>query len=109
AGRVPCQAMDGAVVEAPSTGEPLTAAPTTVGGGPTGGHPVEQTEEVSWPTALSGWWLRAAQVGLVVVVVLGLVLRFWTRSALWLDEALTVDIARLPIHEIPSYLKRDGA
>jgi 4-amino-4-deoxy-L-arabinose transferase-like glycosyltransferase len=50
-----------------------------------------------------------AQVGVAVVVLAGLVLRFWTRSALWLDEALTVDIARLPVREIPSYLKRDGA
>lgn len=58
---------------------------------------------------LTGTWLRVAQAGLVAVVVAGLVLRFWTRSALWLDEALTVDIARLPVHEIPSYLKRDGA
>ena len=38
-----------------------------------------------------------------------LVLRFWTRSDLWLDEALTVNIARLPVHEIPSFLRRDGA
>ena len=39
----------------------------------------------------------------------GLYLRFWTRSGLWLDEALTVDIARLPLHEIPNALKHDGA
>jgi len=45
----------------------------------------------------------------VAVVLVGLALRFWTRSALWLDEALTVDISRLPLHEIPAYLKRDGA
>jgi hypothetical protein len=49
------------------------------------------------------------QIAVAAVVVAGLVLRFWTRSALWLDEALTVDIARLPVHLIPSYLKRDGA
>jgi len=49
------------------------------------------------------------QVAVVVVLVAGGVLRFWTRSALWLDEALTVDIARLPVHAIPAYLKRDGA
>ena len=30
-------------------------------------------------------------------------------SDLWLDEALTVNIAGVPLHEIPSYLKRDGA
>jgi 4-amino-4-deoxy-L-arabinose transferase-like glycosyltransferase len=47
--------------------------------------------------------------GVVLVMVAALVLRFWTRSDLWLDEALTVNIARLPIHEIPSFLRRDGA
>ena len=39
----------------------------------------------------------------------GLLLRFWTRSGLWLDEALTVNIARLPLHDIPDALKHDGA
>jgi uncharacterized membrane protein len=47
--------------------------------------------------------------GTVVVLVACLVMRFWTRSDLWLDEALTVNIARLPLHQIPSFLKRDGA
>ena len=47
--------------------------------------------------------------GTVLAVAVGLVLRFWTRSDLWLDEALTVNIARLPVHDIPGYLKRDGA
>ena len=46
-------------------------------------------------------------VGLLLVVTL--VLRFWTRSDLWLDEALTVNIAKLPLHDLPSFLKRDGA
>ena len=50
-----------------------------------------------------------AGAGVVLVVTVGLVLRFWTRSALWLDEALTVDIARLPLHDIPNALKHDGA
>jgi mannosyltransferase len=45
----------------------------------------------------------------VLVLVAALVLRFWTRSDLWLDEALTVNIAGRPLHELPSYLKRDGA
>jgi hypothetical protein len=48
-------------------------------------------------------------VAVGVVLVVGLLLRFWTRSGLWLDEALTVDIARLPLHEIPNALKHDGA
>jgi mannosyltransferase len=59
--------------------------------------------------ALSGRARAVAGVGVALIVAAGLVLRFWTRSGLWLDEALTVDIARLPLHELPSYLKRDGA
>jgi uncharacterized membrane protein len=51
----------------------------------------------------------ALSVAVVVILAFALVLRFWTRSDLWLDEALTVDIARQPLHQIPSYLKRDGA
>ena len=59
--------------------------------------------------ALTGRTRLVAGVGLVLVVAVGLVLRFWTRSGLWLDEALTVDIARLPLHAIPEALKHDGA
>ncbi len=32
----------------------------------------------------------------VVAIVVGVVLRFWAPTALWLDEALSVNIARLP-------------
>ena len=52
---------------------------------------------------------RVIAVAIVVVVGLSLALRFWTKSDMWLDEALTVNIAGQPLHEIPSYLKRDGA
>ena len=51
----------------------------------------------------------ALVIGATLAVAVGLVLRFWTRSDLWLDEALTVNIAGQPLHELPSYLKRDGA
>ena len=51
----------------------------------------------------------AAKVAVATVLVVAVVLRFWTTSDLWLDEALTVNIARLPVHEIPTYLRRDGA
>lgn len=47
-------------------------------------------------------------VGAALAVVVGVVLRFWTTSHLWLDEALTVDIARLPLGDIPSALRHDG-
>jgi hypothetical protein len=67
------------------------------------------TGEWASESTLSGRWLTIATVGFVLVVVAGLALRFWTRSALWLDEALTVNIAGLPLHEIPGALKRDGA
>jgi 4-amino-4-deoxy-L-arabinose transferase-like glycosyltransferase len=59
--------------------------------------------------ALSGRTRIVAAVGVGLLVAAGLLLRFWTRSGLWLDEALTVDIARLPLHEIPNALKHDGA
>lgn len=48
------------------------------------------------------------RVGVAVAVVAGLGLRFWTRSRLWLDEALTVHIARLPLGDIPAALRHDG-
>jgi mannosyltransferase len=50
-------------------------------------------------------------VGLAVVAViaLGVILRFTTHSALWLDEALTVDRARLPLSQIAGSVKQDGA
>ncbi|MBK9178125.1 MAG: glycosyltransferase family 39 protein [Acidimicrobiales bacterium] len=50
--------------------------------------------------------LVAVAVG--VVLAAGLVLRFLTRSPLWLDEALSVNIARLPLGDIPEALRRDG-
>ena len=51
-------------------------------------------------------WVPA---GGVLVIAAGLFLRVWTRSDLWLDEALTVNIARLPVSRIPGALRHDGA
>jgi mannosyltransferase len=45
----------------------------------------------------------------VAVALAGLVFFFYTRSALWLDEALTVNIARLPLSQLHDALKHDGA
>ena len=58
---------------------------------------------------LTGRWRVVVGIAVAVVLAAGVVLRFVTPSALWLDEALTVNIARLPLHEIPSHLKQDGA
>ncbi|MCU1461343.1 MAG: hypothetical protein JWO37_1418 [Acidimicrobiales bacterium] len=55
------------------------------------------------------WWHRAIVVLAVGTLVMGLVMRFWTRSDLWLDEALTVNIAKLPLRDIPGALRHDGA
>ncbi len=41
-------------------------------------------------------------------VAVGVVLRFVTTSPLWLDEALSVNIASLPLGEITDALRRDG-
>ena len=48
-------------------------------------------------------------VGIAVVLVASVVLRFVATSALWLDEALSVNVARLPLGDLPAALKRDGA
>ena len=45
----------------------------------------------------------------VLVVAVGVVLRFVARSDLWLDEALSVNIARLPIADLETALRHDGA
>ncbi len=58
---------------------------------------------------LTGRLRVVVAIGIGVALAVGVVLRFWTPSALWLDEALTVNIAGLPLHEIPSHLKQDGA
>jgi len=51
-------------------------------------------------------WLIAAGV---VVGLAGLALFSYSRSQLWLDEALTVNIARLPLSQLHQALKQDGA
>ncbi|HUR73893.1 MAG TPA: hypothetical protein VMZ00_06430 [Sporichthya sp.] len=44
-----------------------------------------------------------------LVVTLGIALRLWSTSPLWLDEAQTVQFARLPISDLHAALKTDGA
>jgi uncharacterized membrane protein len=58
---------------------------------------------------LEGRARTVAVVGAVLVVAVGIVLRFDTHSALWLDEALTVNISSQPLHAIPGTLRQDGA
>jgi len=53
------------------------------------------------------------RIVLAALVVLALaaavIIRFVATSPLWLDETLTVNIARLPLGDIPGALKQDGA
>lgn len=51
----------------------------------------------------------AVLAGFGLVVGVGIVLRFAARSDLWLDEALTVTIARAPLDRLRPLLVRDGA
>jgi hypothetical protein len=48
-------------------------------------------------------------VAIVLVIAAGIILRFLTFSELWLDEALSVNISRLPLRDIPQWLRHDGA
>jgi hypothetical protein len=51
-------------------------------------------------------WLVVAAV---LVIVAGIIMRFVAVSELWLDEALSVNVARLPLGDIPDWLRHDGA
>ncbi len=52
---------------------------------------------------------RRLVAGATALVMLGVALRCWSPSHLWLDEALSVNIARLPLGEIPGALRHDGS
>jgi len=45
----------------------------------------------------------------IAVLFLGVVARFATASDFWLDEVLTVNLARVPLADLPDALRRDGA
>jgi mannosyltransferase len=56
------------------------------------------------PRRRDPWLLLAA-----AVVAVGVVVRFVANSHLWLDEALSVNIARVPLGDLPEALRHDGA
>jgi uncharacterized membrane protein len=58
---------------------------------------------------LRRWSPRLLTLLIAVNVVVGVVLRFFTTSKLWLDEAQSVNIAAHPISQIPGWLRKDGA
>jgi len=69
---------------------------------PSAGPAETPTTSASHRLIVAGW----AAIG--VAAACGLVLRFWTHSHLWLDEALSVNISKLPIGDIPEALRHDG-
>ncbi len=92
-----------ALAERPAAGgTPASGAP------PVTAPPEETVEDQEGPPFRPTTQLLLT-ASVVVALLAALVLRFWTTSDLWLDEALTVDIARLPLHDLPSFLRRDGA
>jgi mannosyltransferase len=52
---------------------------------------------------------RAVRAGLLAALAAGVVLRCWTASPLWLDESLSVNIARVPLSQLHEALRQDGA
>ncbi len=63
----------------------------------------DEADPLAW-----GSWARAFQAVIVGALVAGLVLRFVTQSPLWLDEALSVNIARLSFSDMIEALRHDG-
>lgn len=48
-------------------------------------------------------------VAVAAALVVAVLVRLHTRSELWLDEALSVNIATLPLADLPAALRQDGA
>jgi len=48
-------------------------------------------------------------LAMLAAVAGGVLLRFWATSDLWLDEAQSVVVARLPLDQLPGALRHDGA
>ena len=82
-----------------------TPAPTPTQARPDGGPTPGSADRHGVRRGLAA---RAAWAAAALAVVAGVVLRFVATSDLWLDEALTVTIARLPVREIGPALRLDG-
>jgi mannosyltransferase len=57
----------------------------------------------------SNTWTAFGIIGVGAALVAAVVLRFVVSSDLWLDEALSANIAKLPLGDLREALKRDGA
>ena len=84
-----------------------TSTPDPTPSAPSGSTPVTPDE----PSGAGPRGDRARAVVVVlcwVAIAAGIALRFVPRSDLWLDEALSVNIARLPLGDLTEALRHDG-
>lgn len=72
------------------------------------GPPVPLADDPEAFPARAGRWRWIDLAGLAAVAILAVVARIWISSPMWLDEALTVNIAADPIGQIPGALRHDG-
>jgi 4-amino-4-deoxy-L-arabinose transferase-like glycosyltransferase len=86
------------------TETPTAAAPDATSEVPNGSAAPEQPAQPA-RTRFTRW----LPIGLVALFVVMIVLRFLTRSPLWLDEAQTVTIAHRSIPHLFSALREDGS
>ncbi len=68
----------------------------------------EAVDEPEPPRPERPWLAWLDRLVVAGCIVAGVVLRFVALTPLWLDEALSVNIARLPVSEIPEALRHDG-
>jgi 4-amino-4-deoxy-L-arabinose transferase-like glycosyltransferase len=61
--------------------------------------------DASTPSPRRSW----PAIAVIAALVAGIALLFTTSSALWLDEVLSVNIARLPLSQLHAALRHDGA
>ena len=64
------------------------------------------TKTTAAATAAEPAWV---DLGVALIVIGGVVLRFVATSPLWLDETLSVNIASVPLGDMAAALRRDGA
>lgn len=88
-----------------STQPRRTSAPTS--GGSSTGAPRPSPPRA--PGRPSPRFERAATAAYAAALVLGVLLRVFSASTLWLDEALSVNIASLPLLEVFPALRQDGS
>src|SRR3954469_9699215 len=67
--------------------------------------PVKSPPPAAGARGRRGW----VRIAVVVVLLVGVALRFIARPPLWLDEAQTLEIARRSLPHLFSALRRDGS